>query len=68
MDTITQKEFEDKLDFQEKVTDAKISALLNILEKIDPKIWEKFADELDEELSKREISPGEDCLGYRFQD
>lgn len=68
MDTITRKEFEDRLDFEQKVTDAKISALLNILKKTDPKIWEKFADELDEELSKRKISPGEDCLGYRFQD
>lgn len=68
MDTITQKEFEDRLDFEEKVTDAKISALLNILEKIDPKIWEKFADELDDELLKRKITPGEDYLGYRFQD
>ena len=27
-----------------------------------------MADELEKELLKREISPGEDCLGYRFQD
>ena len=68
MNIISEKDFEDRLSFEQKVTDAKISALLNILEKTDSKIWEKFADELDEELSKREISPGEDCLGYRFQD
>ena len=68
MNTISEKDFEDRLSFEQKVTDAKISALLNILEKTDSKIWEKFADELDKELIKREISPGEDCLGYRFQD
>ena len=68
MNIISEKDFEDRLSFEQKVTDAKISALLNILEKTDSKIWEKFADELDKELQKREISPGEDCLGYRFQD
>ncbi|MBP6715104.1 hypothetical protein [Aliarcobacter cryaerophilus] len=68
MNIISEKDFEDRLSFEQKVTDAKISALLNILEKTDSKIWEKFADELDKELLKREISPGEDCLGYRFQD
>ena len=68
MNIISEKDFEDSLSFEQKVTDAKISALLNILEKTDSKIWEKFADELDKELLKREISPGEDCLGYRFQD
>lgn len=68
MNIISEKDFEDRLSFEQKVTDAKISALLNILEKTDSKIWEKFADELDKELLKREISPGENCLGYRFQD
>ena len=68
MNIISEKDFEDRLSFEQKVTDAKISALLNILEKTDSKIWEKFADELDKELLIREISPGEDCLGYRFQD
>ena len=68
MHILSEKDFEDRLSFEEKETDAKISALLNILEKTDSKIWEKFADELDKELLKREISPGEDCLGYRFQD
>ena len=68
MNIISEKDFEDRVSFEQKVTDAKISALLNILEKTDSKIWEKFADELDKELLKREISPGEDCLGYRFQD
>ena len=68
MNIISEKDFEDRLSFEQKVTDAKISALLNILEKTDSKIWEKFADELNKELLKREISPGEDCLGYRFQD
>ena len=68
MNIISEKDFEDRLSFEQKVTEAKISALLSILEKTDSKIWEKFADELDKELLKREISPGEDCLGYRFQD
>ena len=68
MNIISEKDFEDRLSFEQKVTDAKISALLNILEKTDSKIWEKFADELDKELLKREMSPGEDCLGDRVQD
>lgn len=49
---------------QEYITDAKIAALLKVLEKTNPNIWKEYEDELDEELIKRGYSPGEFPLGY----
>lgn len=50
-------------DEQEYVTDAKIVALLKVLEKTNPNIWKDYQNELDGELMQRGYSPGEYPLG-----
>jgi len=51
-------------DEQEYITDAKIAALLRVLEKTNPNIWKDFDDALDKEFLQRGYSPGEFPLGY----
>jgi len=51
-------------DEQEYVTDAKIIALIKVLEKTNPNIWKEYQNELDNELIQRGYSPGEYPLGY----
>lgn len=55
---------EEYLESEECITDAKIAALLQVLEKTHPTIWQDFDDALSDELIKRNISPGEYPLGY----
>lgn len=51
-------------DENEYITDAKIAALLKVLEKNHPTIWKDYEDALDAELLQRGYSPGEFPLGY----
>jgi hypothetical protein len=51
-------------DENEYITDAKIVALLQVLEKTNPNIWKDYEYALDEELLQRGYSPGEFPLGY----
>lgn len=51
--------------YEEYITDAKIVALLKVLEKTNPDIWDMYKNEFDEELIRRDISPSEETLGYR---
>ncbi len=50
-------------DEQEYITDAKIAALLNVLKKFHPDIWQEYDHALTIELSLRGYSAGEKPLG-----
>jgi len=54
-------------DQEEYMTDAKIAALLRVLEKYHPSIWQEYDDALATELTLRGYSPGELTLGYRIE-
>lgn len=55
---------EEYLKSEECITDAKIAALLKVLEKTHPNIWQEYDDALSDEFLKRNISPEEFPLGY----
>lgn len=54
-------------DQEEYLTDAKIAALLDVLERYHPNIWQEYDDALATELISRGCSPGELTLGYRIE-
>jgi len=54
-------------DESEYITDAKIVALLKVLQKSHPHIFEEYQYQLDKELTQRGYSPDETTLGYREQ-